>query len=521
MIKTSSLMALVIVGIVLALGVNSFSSISGGFSVLSISSVDLQSNDPQLGGQAWIINVVQNGAGQYAKGTFDNSEITKSGKFAESDFQIETNMIENKAEYNIRNDFDNLFYINYFEAQPRFLQSAGDWCKEQGAYAAIKPQFSLKTFCIRKNNQGIKGTVSSGSQIFKSEVIFTKLKTNEKAVSVIDNIGQSSAKVGDIGYANWVGSLVSGQAIPQPADQDICALYSQGAWKTIDCSDFQAWRSKMDSQDIPNCVAGKDEQGMKDCINSMGYYASSIIQGKAFIATGGLQPKISGDTSNGKIIMELPKQFSYPMIVAKVKASWLGVVVPVGKPKLISVSSDEFKTGNDGFVKAIVSNVGDGIGSFDISLSCNNPFSSSDSVRLSGIQQQEQRTLYLKITASVSQPTSGTCTVTARDANQPSNIDSMAVAVKASNLAICQAGQKRTFGKYIQQCNQYGSAWITIKECEENKIADPITFECISDKSVVSDPIGGLGKILGDLGQWIIIALIIVAAIKIIPVIKK
>ena len=277
----------------------------------------------------------------------------------------------------------------------------------------------------------------------------------------------------------------------------------------------------MDSQDIPNCVAGKDEQGMKDCINSMGYYASSIIQGKAFIATGGLQPKISGDTSNGKITMELPKQFSYPMIVAKVRASWLGVVVPVGKPKLISVSSDEFKTGNDGFVKAIVSNVGDGIGSFDISLSCNNPFSSSDSIRLSGIQQQEQRTLYLKLTASVSQPTSGTCTVTARDANQPSNIDSMAVAVKASNLAICQAGQKRTFGKYIQQCNQYGSAWITIKECEENKIADPITFECISDKSVVSDPIGGLGKILGDLGQWIIIALIIVAAIKIIPVIKK
>lgn len=453
-----------------------------GFSVLSLSKVDFSSNDPTLNSPSWVLAVVQNSAGQSATGLFSKDSIKADGKLAQSDIRITTDIIENYAEYSIRNDFQDLFYIESFKSQPALFQSGSEWCTQNGAYAEVKPQWTFNTYCLRKSGSGAKGTVSSANQIFKSRITTVRYSPVLETSSVeISNIGQTSGILsGNVGRVSWVGSLSSGIAPPQPTDQDICALYTQGSWKTIDCSDFQTWKSSLDAQGIPTCVASRDEQQFNFCIQDTNSFYSTVNQGKQFTSQYQTGQSISGTPDSGIIRMNLTRQLLFPLLTFYLKTDWVGITIPVGKPDIISASSEEFKTGSDGFIKVTVKNIGDSLGSFDIYVQCQSPFSSSDRARIT-LDKGLQTDVYLRLTASVPEKTSGTCIVIANDVNNPNNKDSETVSVSASNIAICQAGQKRVYGKYIQQCSSSGSGWDTVKVCKENEYADPVTFECISN----------------------------------------
>ena len=75
------------------------SVLSGGWTTLSLSSVNVVSNDPDLQGQAWILNVIHNGAGQYAVGNFNKDQITDEGKKALYDFKLTSELKQETCNY--------------------------------------------------------------------------------------------------------------------------------------------------------------------------------------------------------------------------------------------------------------------------------------------------------------------------------------------------------------------------------------------------------------------------------------
>lgn len=458
-----------------------------GFSTLSLSSVDYSSNDPSLGGQSWVLTVSQNGAGQSAVGSFGAKQITDDGKTAATDFRLEINQLKNSAEYRINNDYDYLNWISAFvvgKFSNPFDGDANKICADNGGFYVYRPQASDNEYCLKRSVDGVKGTLASGDHVFESEVVYTRVNDSSVQRGTVSNVGATSTRVGSIGYAYWQGSLVTGESIPRPTDQDICALYGAYGgqtklWRTIDCSNFQTWKNSFDASGLPTCIQG-DQAKFLACIDDVNNLNSLVKSGRSFTSSGGMSATTIGSETSGKVILELDKQFYYPVITAKVQAGWLGILVPVGKPHIVSLTSEEFTTGSTGFIKARVKNIGDAQGSFDVNASCPSPISAGATARAT-LQPQQESDLYVTVSGSAAQKTSVTCTVQVNDVNQPLNKVTGSVVVTVNNLVLCTAGEKRAVGRYVQQCNAAGSGWDIIRTCPEGQLAHPATFECMDE----------------------------------------
>src|SRR3990167_8517806 len=154
--NNADLVAGIIIVAVLASVTGMFSVLGGGFAVLSKSSVDF-SGDSQFG-QAWVLTVVQNGAGQYAAGNFKGSDISAGGKSARDDFTLKVNLIDNRVEYPIFSASRTLYRTEIIKMGVYvFSEDAGRDC--QSKYAgdfAVKPSGTFDYYCVRKISQGVR-----------------------------------------------------------------------------------------------------------------------------------------------------------------------------------------------------------------------------------------------------------------------------------------------------------------------------------------------------------------------------
>jgi len=554
----SAILALVLIAAVgiaaVALsGGNTFSI--AGFSTLSLSNIDYVSNDPEIGGEAWNLLVALSGAGESAQGTFTASQIqdTTDGVKAASDFTLTTQVTANRIEYTIQNDFDQFYDVQYSAKGASIIDIAAveNDCKSNPNFLVFKSvlttPFGGDTVCFVKQPIGQKGIIRDDfKRIFAADI--TTTKSGVPTTARINTIDSSSVRLGDFGLARWEGFLATDVNEPTPRGQDVCALYvgsgsvsiPGNGWKLIDCSDYESlWKPSATATSIQACLAqtGSLTDVASRCRQSVNNNAALVLQGKQFTAIGGSGTTFSGVASglpeSGKVILDLPRQFTIPLLTIKLKTSYIGklsINAPVGKPDIVSASSDEFQSANTGkgFIRVTVKNIGSGAGTFDVSAICPSPFSSNDRIRTAQLQPGETDIVFLTLTASVNQPASSTCTAKAYDIGNPSNYDTADVTVRATNIQICNAGTKKVEGRYILQCNSFGSGFEIVKQCTEDEIADPVTFTCI--KADPKDQCGflGLGCLFGGLGSLfagvfgaIILALFIILAIVVIVVIYK
>ena len=472
-----------------------------GFSTLSLSKVDYVSNDPDVGGEAWLMELALTGSGESAQGTFTANLIQdQADNFkATQDFTLTSKVSDNKIEYTIQNDFTQFYTVGYYKVTVGILnlaeqQRVDSECRNNPNFLTIQAQVALtgvEYFCFLKNPSGTKGIVRDDfKRIFSANI--TTTKAGVPTTVTINTIESTSARLGDFGFVKWVGFLVTDVAEPTPGGQDVCALYNNG-WKLIDCSDFQTWSATATKSVIDNCMETQRilkpiADAVLFCQNQVNNAASLVLQGKEFTAIGGSGEKFTGATSGtldaGKVTINLPRLYIIPLLTVKLKTSYIGkvqIVVPVGKPDIIQTKSDCFGTGaaNKGFISVTVKNIGTAMSATDVSAVCTSPFSSNDRIRLN-INPGETDIALLAVTASVNQETRSTCTVKAIDINNPANTDTAQVEVCATQIQVCNPGTKKVEGRNVLQCNAAGSGFDIIQTCAEDQVADALTFQCVN-----------------------------------------
>jgi len=441
---------------------------AGGFSALSLGQVDFSSNDPLIGGQAWLITVSQNGAGQYVQGTFKLTD----GQSSSDQFTLKLSLDENYATYIINNQGIPIRKVEWtttkYPVFGVFVPLAGCnpdvWTSAQ----IMKPLVPGVTtvYCYKYTTDGYYGTISSGSVNFKSTISVDGSKGSDSCS--ISNSASTSCFASDGKVqASWAGSLVSGQVVPQPTDQNIIAVYDTktGGWKTASLNSYTNWKN-YDSTGLSSCLNGQAATGTAgtSCFQTYTNYENSLMSGMQFTSSGGNVAITSGSQSNGKITLNLPVQVQFPVITMRIKASLIGINIPVGDPEIVSLSSQQFQTGQSGIIEVTVKNVGTGDGSFDVSASCSAGFSQTgNALRISSLAPGAIQTVYIPISANVVTDGSGTCSVLAKDVNNPNNYDTKSVSVSASALSVCTSGEKRISGNSIEECKN--NVWTVIKNC--------------------------------------------------------
>ena len=510
-------------------GLNKNLSVSG-FQTLSLGQVNFNSNDPSIGGQAWLLTVSQNGAGQSASGSFTAQDSLGD---TSNPFTITTSLDKNYASYNIQNQNRMIKRINWEKTKFNPLGASfsngqqGFGCNTQVWNNAIRygivPGYS-NVYCYNLVNVGSYGTVSSANINFQSTIAVQGSGGSDSCI--ITNSGSQSciSNNGNI-LASWAGSLVSGQSAPQPTDQDIIALYdtNQGGWKTGNLGSYNNW-DIYDRIGFGSCLNPMGIQlstyNADSCFNNYNNLESSLMAGYSFTSVGGNIATTTGGQNNGQVIMNLPSQLQFPVITMKVKANLIGINIPVGKPKIISASSNLFQTGQTGIITVTVQNIGNSAGSFNVFASCNNGFSQiGNALTISALPINSQQIVYLPISSNIVSGTSqGTCTITVKDINNPNNMDTYSVGVSSNAISICTNGETSISGNLIQQCQS--NRWVTTTSCASNETAKYVNGvpQCVSNTRIsgnwFSNIFNSISKFFFDVGNVLtLIKLVAVLAI--------
>jgi|GEM_PF-6515983 hypothetical protein len=435
-----------------------FSVINSGFSTLSLSSINVNSNDPVLGGQTWFLTVSQNGASQSAY--VDNSAVLKDDTTGATSnpMTISLTLNKNYASYNI---FNQGVPIRHLEYTTTSYTAINLLTGTSGCNTAVWNNYQIfqqVSYCFNYVTDGYYGTIGQANQVFQSTVNVQGSGGSDSCT--ISNTGANTcySQAGNL-YASWVGSLVSGASAPDPSSQGIVAVYNTatGGWKTANQNSYQTYSQ----QNINSCITS----GGTNCFNQYNNYESAFMNGYSFTSTGGNVAYTQGTQNSGQVILNLPQQFNFPVITMGIKASMVGINILSGKPKILSATPQVFQTGQTGTIQATVENVGTATGSFNVGATCTNGFSQTgNSLTISSLAPNSQNTVYIPITANVVSGTNeGTCTVTATDISNSLNSDTKTVSVSANAIIICTNGQISTNGNLIQQCTN--NVWVTIKSC--------------------------------------------------------
>lgn len=432
------------------------------FSTLSLSRVDFSSNDAQLNAPAWLLTVVENGNEQYASGTFTPEQIVRStdGAKAQQSLKIEIENTQNVCQYAFRNSYTGVYNLDMRSGYSIFTGS-GD-CSDQGGYYYLKEPWSFSAYCIFKTKSGQVTPLATPSTLISSTV---KATANGQTVSgTVTNTGTRSVNLGTQAYASWEGNLVSGQTCPQPLDSGVMGAQANGqflvtnkaAFDTYNVADaaFSACMGTALANTFPS------HQDFVDCVNTYNAKAGAALQKTS------IQPFAAAPVANGQVQITLQNLIQYPVITMRVKADWIGIVIPVGKPQIVSVTSSPFTESGSGTIRTVVKNIGDGQGSFVISAQCQAPTAQAGIAQNLKLAPGASGYVDIPVTGQASGSSkTATCTVTAQDINQPANKDTDTVTVTVNPIAICQPTALRCLQNTIQQCNQQGTAWIDSQTC--------------------------------------------------------
>lgn len=452
-----------------------------GFSTLALSPVDFISNDADVNGKAFLVNIVADGSGESLSGTLNT--FTLEGQQTTKPLQV--SLIDNfeQCEYPIINKYE---YVKEFVIVPKpyTVLSCDSACQSEGAIFNYIPSFSTTCLCVVPQAKAVIGTISDPTLKFK-----TTFRVNNNDINYqkqLTNVGGvSSSYIGVDGnrdvFVKWTGNMDTGRNCPTASGNNVGAIYNAnaGGWKIVSSSLLN--NNKVDYDTAVQCFNNINANGAQSYTNAKAYLDQCIAihQSKVnkmtstveFKDVGGTSAVTVGAVDSGKIDLEITNPIQFPTFQMKIKADKLGVVVPVGSPKINAISSQEFYTGGIGNIAVQVRNDGSAQSNFDIFATCDAGFKQS-SINVRGqLAPQGIRDFYLPITgATVADFQNGICTVTVKDLNSL-NSDTETVSVKVNSLKFCSSNELSCdqMTKDQIQCNSAGTGWTIVekqsKEC--------------------------------------------------------
>ena len=403
-----------------------------GFTTTGISKADFQSHDSILNGEVWVINIVQGGLSQSIYGSIaPNYQDTEGGsERTEKGVSLDITHSDQQLEYPIIIDY-NTEQISKVEYMTTSLITHGetetrDACVAYaGSYGNIisvyKPPFSLKSVCVYKvpytsrvgtfNNKILTFSTDFEMKIGDKTYAETISTRQQKSIGLPTIVKFTDSTYGDVGYVKWLGNLVTGDGGPNPAG-NYKAAYFNNKWNIINDVAYGNYQSNY----ISNIRYGAllSESDLEREINKNNDLAVSAMNVVVFKTPNGEIATTYGKEGTGKVIVDLVTPLQYPQFVAYVSADTvkgIGVYQPVAKPKVVYVDSNvNIQTGETGYVKTTIQNIGNERGGFETSVTCTGYVSMVGTPKYNTLEAGQY--VELSIPLSGQTTTSTSCTVT-------------------------------------------------------------------------------------------------------------
>lgn len=475
--------------------------------VTGISSVNIVT-DTEFGsssGKMWVMSWNARDA-DYVQGTFTKSELqSQSGQEPKQDFSISMNTGDEYAVYNF---FEQASYRDVFTVD--FI-SYGDWRAAADAWAdqnceslgsgvnAIYQDVALGAWrnywCINKQNQDIIGHptgISSPREIFSTTWTFqpsgkaavTRTLTN-------DNVGEASTNIENKVVIKWQGNLETGYNPPEPIG--VIGMHDNSfsnGWVITDYNNYVSWDTYIKNTliyDLQSWANGQlSETTGESKANNLAYAAIAQTGNQQFRNVQITDSTLSG----GKFKYDLAEGVSVPNFQLIVNADYLELVIPTGKPQIVSVSSPKFTEDGTGKITAVLKNIGSGRGSFDVRASeCTSGFSVVTGIQNLVIDPQATRSQDFVLTGSSTSTTptiTGTCKVYMKETTTGEEVSST-VSVSFDQVNECTPGAQKAVNKGshwdLCTCNPDGLTENCVS-CDDGqgvKLKTDGTYECVDE----------------------------------------
>jgi len=466
---------------------------SDGVTVTSVSStaVFTKTTDPST--VYWLVNTQLNGGGQYITGvvTPDTVKNYMSGKaYTKQPFNIEITANNEQIFYEVRNEGYPIYEYSLSSTPPKdtcFLGqciATGDpdpcpagttWDLPVGKTVL---QFAKIRYCVTKQTVATKGSyenpfISFTAKIRTSAGGIVKEKTIcSGAVSGCDG---TSVDFDSLGVAQWTGNLVTGDSAPNQNNFVAIKRSDTNRWQIGKKSDFDAYNPYPATADsalnsFSNLFPGYSDVNrayteITNAITPANNAAVNLINNQASFTSS----QFTTDSNTGKVAVTLNRRLMTPNILFRIRADWVGVVIPTGQPKILSVTSDKFNGGESGTVNIQIQNIGEAAGTFSAMLVNCDPFiqSVSGQTARKTFQPNDADTIQISVSGgTMADDYTKSCSVKVYDVNDPSISATSDLTLQQTKPKICVPGKFIIEGKMIKQCNEQGTAVNIVRACD-------------------------------------------------------
>lgn len=330
-----------------------------------------------------------------------------------------------------------------------------------------------------------------------------------------DNNIQSgtSTKLDNVALIKWQGSLDTGVVPEQPGSR-VLGLHNNnlGGWIVSDYSNYNTWDNYLKINAF-QCL-GKSDSERKSCMNTANNFANKVASKTTDQVFS--QYKITDNTfDNGRFRLDygqgnsLFERMSVPSFQVFVSADYLKIIIPTGHPRILSLSSQQFREDQPGKIIAQVQNDGIGQGDFELSSTCGSSFSSPTVHDIFNLNAGEIRNREITVSGSSTSSTekiiSGICSVSLKERTTQA-IDTKTVSVSFEQVNQCTPGNKRATIEnslwVVKQCNSDGLTEKTILTCQAGQTAQwtGTDYACVGGIPTPTPPLppppGGIDPIL-------------------------
>jgi len=369
--------------------------------------------------------------------------------------------------------------------------------------------FAKKRYCVFKEQVGTKGAYNSPTITFSAKIIAQAsgiIKQKTICSGAVAGCDGSSVSFDDLGTATWSGSLVSGDSPPNQ-DQFVAIKRTDlNRWQIARRSTFDSYLplpSTMDSQltEFKTIFAKTTEPLVGDnYINNLLAQINPQADALLLEDTSFTSSPFTKDDATGKVSVTLNRKLTSPNIVFRIRADWIGLVIPSGKPKILSASSEKFASGEGGTITVQIENQGEADGTFSVMLEDCEPFiqSTTSATSRETIAVGDIKTINIGVSGgNIAEKLSKTCKVKVYDINDPSSYDYASVTIDLESSKVCVPGKISAEGQLIKKCNADGTAFEIVKNCPDVIILDKQgNYDCAPNQKttngVLNSNIGGL-----------------------------
>jgi hypothetical protein len=481
---------------------NSLASSTQGFTVTSVSLANVLHPGQPASQTQWLLTLSLNGGGQSLAGTLDSSSFNFQGITASYPLQISGSTDPETAFYVISNSNPTPVYsfssqtqtgnitnyIVYVSATPA-PNCATPFYKEwdvnfPSGWLGLQSQVTIARICIYQQQVASETAIPPTPNIqFSSH--FSLLANGQQETLDLSYDKTSASSPDGLVQASWVGSLITGNAPPDGSQYVAINNPQTGYWIVKSASDYQNWNTQFQYAEnqistvalytpntlpspcssIAQATNNQYVSNITTCLNNLvqnlfsqsNQYATNLLANSATI--GGSTPELTSYGGKSAFSIPLNNYFvTNPVVTLSLNGSFLGVVIPMGTPKILTATSETFNSGSTGTIKVNVENIGNSQGTFYASLS-NCPGLSTTSPQNYAVNVGQTQEIDIPIsTTGTNEQLSESCMVNVTDYNGGGS-DSATVNVNMVPANQCAPNTQVVSGNSVCPCVSVNGVW--------------------------------------------------------------